>query len=93
MASSFAPTPFIPSNRLGLHPHFESTYDEERFLKKYRLKTRSTLKNTMSVHELKARVGVDRYTQWPDNIRLDRKAAFVNYVVHVNIEKLYVALH
>ena len=93
MASIFAPTPFMPSDKFRLHILFESTHDEERFVKKYGLKTRNTLKHTMSVHKLKARVGVVRHTQWPDDVRLDGKAPYVKYVVNVNIENLHVALY
>ena len=80
----------IQSNQLTRHPHFDTAYQEKKYLNKKKWSGRQTIQNTWSLPQLRRAVPVEVANSWPRNIRWNYKAPYVNHIIHQLLERLYV---
>ena len=82
----------FPKNTLTTHHHFTDSYDENRYLQRRGLKTRMQTQNAFSLSELKRLVPVRVRNSWPNSVRTNWRAPYVNHIVDEKIDELYVLL-
>ena len=76
---------FVPGHKLTVHPHFETAYEDVRYLKDRGSKTRTTTKNVYTLMQLQDMVPLQAQEAWPSTVRKGYKAPYVNYIVHHKI--------
>ena len=81
---------YIPSSNLEVHPNFNTSYEEDKFMKDNGCRTRQSFAN-WTIAKLKDQVGIAVWSNWDGNVvNTGRRATYANYLAHTKIEQLYV---